>query len=699
MTPNRLAFPPASALVPRTLLAVACGLAVTTPASRAWAQAGPDDASGTVYLSPLVTDADEADPYAEPAPESTIGRDAIDLFGGQNLDDALRSTAGTFTRDNPQNAGVAVNIRGMEGSGRVNMMIDGVRQSFRFTGHEAQGFTYVDTALLGGVDIRRGASGGAAGTGALAGSANFRTLDVDDVLARDDDAGGFLSLSLGDNGSRLSGVTAAAVRAGDWSAVGAISARSPDAYQNGNGEVVPDTGQDLRSGLAKLDYRGAVHRFGGGVMVYDNDFLANSYDQNIRSEQVTTRYGYAPGSDLVDLSVNAYRSMVRMRYGSAPSIPTGGTARGRVIEDTGFGFDASNAMRFGEHVESVVGVSWFRDDVDVVNSTAVPGRGVNPSGESSIASVFSDTTLRWGIADIIAGLRYDRFTIDGSGSVTASNPLGMPAGPYEVDRSEGRFNPSLTLALNVTDWLQPYLRGSKTFRPPTISETLAGGDHPADGGPPQSFFPNPFLKPETSRGLELGANIGKDGLFTPDDRLRAKLTVYREAIDDYVTAMFGPSGTFFGNNAGTSDVRGVEIEGGYDAGFVFANLAWTRTDSDLPSQVNGLGAQSYVPEHVTSATLGTRLLEQRLTLGLRWFDVSRSFIGDINAYDGNPWEPGYHLLDVFANYVLANGIEVRANVSNVLDEAYTPALSTPAGGNAIDTGRGRAWMVTLKLPF
>src|SRR5690606_15185267 len=156
--------------------------------------------------------------------------------------------------------------RGMEGSGRVNMMIDGVRQSFRFTGHEAQGFTYVDTALLGGVDIRRGASGGAAGTGALAGSANFRTLDVDDVLARDDDAGGFLSLSLGDNGSRLSGVTAAAVRAGDWSAVGAISARSPDAYQNGNGDVVPDTGQDLRSGLAKLDYRGAVHRFGGGVM-------------------------------------------------------------------------------------------------------------------------------------------------------------------------------------------------------------------------------------------------------------------------------------------------------------------------------------------------------------------------------------------------------------------------------------------------
>ena len=64
---------------------------------------------------------------------------------------------GTSTRENPQNPGVAVNIRGFEGSGRVNMMIDGVRQNFRFTAHEAKGFAYVDPALLAGVDIMRGA--------------------------------------------------------------------------------------------------------------------------------------------------------------------------------------------------------------------------------------------------------------------------------------------------------------------------------------------------------------------------------------------------------------------------------------------------------------------------------------------------------------------------------------------------------------
>lgn len=93
--------------------------------------------------------------YNTPASVSTAGKSELDTFGQVDTGDVLRAMPGTFTRENPQNPGVAVNIRGLEGSGRVNMMIDGVRQTFRFTGHEAQGFAYVDPALLAGVDIAR----------------------------------------------------------------------------------------------------------------------------------------------------------------------------------------------------------------------------------------------------------------------------------------------------------------------------------------------------------------------------------------------------------------------------------------------------------------------------------------------------------------------------------------------------------------
>ncbi len=682
-------------------LAIALALAGTATAQDRDKVDTAEAAGKTVYLSPLVAEADEADPYAEPSAKSVISADQIGVFGDNNLDDALRATPGTFTRDSPQNPGIAVNIRGVEGSGRVNMTIDGVRQNFRFTGHEAQGLVYVDSALLAGIDINRGAVSTAGGAGALAGTANFRTLGIDDVLRDRAGIGGFLNFGWGSNGGQFGQSAALAYRGDNWGFVAAGSMRAPDDYRNGNDEIVAGTGQDLLSGLLKFEFMpGENHRINIGAVTYDNEFLANSYRQKIDSRQYTARYAFTPDSDLVDLRVNVHRSDVTMSYYTAPGLAGGGGARGRVIEDIGTGFELYNTSVFNDWLSSTYGVEYFHDDIDVINSSPVPNRGVNPSGESAIASVFSDTTLRFGIFEAIVGLRYDRFTAEGSGSVTANNPHGMPAGPYVLDRKEGEFNPKLTLALNPVEWWQPYLTWSRSFRPPTVSELLTGGDHPAEGGPPMSFFPNPFLEPEVSTGWELGSNFHRQGLFASNDRLSFKLAYFRNEIADYITAAFAPTGgVFFGNNPGKSEVKGIEVEGGYDAGFVFGAISYSDTDSELPSQINGFGAQSYVPDRVASATLGVRFFEERLTVGGRWFHVSDAFIGDINTFDDDPWDPGYNLVDAFGNYTFGNGTQLRLNVSNLTDKAFTPVLSTPAGGNLVETGRGRTWTASVRIPF
>ena len=685
---------------PSSVLAMGCIACVLAPIVQAQAlapatRAEPEDPRW--YLSPIVVTAD-ALPDHEVATSDTLGRDAIATFGGDNLDEALRATAGVFTRDSPQNPGIAVNIRGLEGSGRVVMMIDGVRQNFRFTGHEAQGFTYVDSSLLAGVDIARGGGGGVGGGGALAGSANFRTITADDVLQEGRAGGGFAALAWGDNGAGFVPTVAGAVRLGDLSLLAAAAARSPSDYRNGNGEIVRDTAQDLQSGLFKIDYQpSTTHRLSFGSVLYDNEFLANSYPQTIDSTQLNAGYAWTPDDPRVDFALNLHRSDVRMHYGASP-FNNGGSAQGRRIRDLGTGFDAANTWRHGDTATTVFGVEWFRDEVDTRNSATVPDRGVNPSGESAMASAFVDTTLHFDIAQLTAGLRADRFSLEGSGSVTAANPLGMPAGPYSVDRSGTEVNPSATLVIAASDWLQPYLRWSRSARAPTVSETFMGGDHPAEGGPGQSFFPNPFLEPEVARGWEIGAMAAASGLWRSDDRIRAKLTAYRNAIDDYVTAQFG-SGTYFGNNAGTSIVRGIEFQAGYDAGIWFTDVSYTHVDSSLPSQVNGLGAQSYVPDEVLNATLGMRLFARQLTFGLRGSKVSRSFIGEENAYAGDPWEPGYALVDLFAHWAFDNGLSLRANLSNLADTAYTPALSTPAGGTSVDTGRGRSLTLSARYAF
>ena len=58
-------------------------------------------------------------PYQAPAAVSTATKSDINTFGQIDTGDVLRAMPGTYTRESPNNPGVAVNIRGLEGSGRV----------------------------------------------------------------------------------------------------------------------------------------------------------------------------------------------------------------------------------------------------------------------------------------------------------------------------------------------------------------------------------------------------------------------------------------------------------------------------------------------------------------------------------------------------------------------------------------------------
>lgn len=665
-----------------------------------------EDLKDDGYLTPIVLEGGGSDSYGIAGPASHVSADEIEQFGGKNLDDVLRATPGTFTRDNVQNPGIAVNIRGLEGSGRVNMMIDGVRQNFRFTGHEAQGLAYVDPAFLGGIDITRGYGGGVGSGNSLAGAVNFKTLDAADLIKEGNSFGGFATATYGTNRAGWSEAVIGAIRPNDAIAItGGVSKRNPGNYRNGDGDVVSGTEQDVMNGLFKVELTPSdAHSLKLTGNLFHDDFLANSYYQAVRAQNYALNYAYTPGDELIDFRANAYLSDVAMNYDYSPIFPGGGSAQGRSITNRGTGFDLSNTSRFdlgAVAVASNYGVEFFQDRYDVVNSSRVTDRGVNGSGKNQATSVFSNTTFSYGIADLTVGLRYDRFQLTGEGSVAAGNPVGLPAGPYEVDRGEGRLNPSATLALKPLDWFQPYVTYAETSRGPTINEIFMGGSHPS-AGVRQSFFPNPFLEPETSRGWEIGANFILDGVMSDKDSLRFKANYFHNRIENYITAAFTPTGgAYFRNNPGESTVQGVELQAAYDNGDYFASAAYTYTDSHLPSQVNGLGAQSYVPDHVFSATLGARFMEdQALTVGTRLYAVSESYIGEVNAAPGQrPFEPGYGLVDLFANYRFRNGLELSANVVNVFDETYTPALSTPPGGSAIDTGRGRTFLVTAKATF
>ncbi len=622
-----------------------------------------------------------------PAAVTEVDKTQMDRFGRDNLGNMMRSVPGTFTRENPQQPGVAVNIRGFEGSGRVNTMIDGVRQNFRFTGHEASGFTYVDPNFLTGIDIARGAVS-TLGGGGLAGAVNFRTIGVDDVVREGQRFGALGRITGGTNGQDFNSMFAGGMKEGSVGLAAAFSGRIADDFKNGDGVRVDNTGQKLTSGLFKADFGiGEDQKLSLGGILYHNDFAANSYYQTINNRTATISYSYDPSdNDLVDLKVNGYYNNIRMHYKKAIVPSPFARSAGRVIDDIGAGFDVSNTSQaqLGEiALQSVNGVEYFHDDVSGKNT------GVNPADGSSYGGgVFTENTFSYGIVDLIGALRYDFYGL--SGSADAGPTSG---GAYSVDQSKGSLNPRLTLAVNPTDWLQPYVTYSQSQRAPTLQETMLGGDHP--GGTSASFLPNPFLMPESQQGWEIGVNVKKDGLLTPEDVLRLKADYFDMQIEDFITSRTHP---VFGkmqyvNLPGTTHQKGFELSADYDAGFAFTNLAYTHTDTDLPSVQPGLGALSYLPRDIVSLTLAGRFFDRRLTAGTRINYISNTlgfdFLEPVNTVE----EDGYTLVDLFTSYKLTEEIDLNFKVTNLFDKQYTPALST------IGSGQGRTYYLSTQFQF
>ncbi|WZB67462.1 TonB-dependent receptor plug domain-containing protein [Achromobacter xylosoxidans] len=176
----------------------------------------------------------------------------------------IQDTPGVASAVNRQNPGLSINIRGMQDFGRVNMMIDGMRQDFVQNGHmQRNGEMYVDSELLSEVEVERGVVRGVHGTGAMAGSVDFRTLDFGDVLREGRDIGlklrGTSGMGYQGNGVNFIGSAAGAARAGEnLEVLAAVSRRSIGDYRFGlrggqfdwNKEVV----RDSDGGRSKVEF-------------------------------------------------------------------------------------------------------------------------------------------------------------------------------------------------------------------------------------------------------------------------------------------------------------------------------------------------------------------------------------------------------------------------------------------------------------
>lgn len=121
-------------------------------------------------------------PYLTAAPTAHISASDIQHFRGSSPADMFRATPGVTSGEARNGAGsIDINIRGMQGMGRVQTTVDGAENSLQvYQGYQGiSNRTFVDPDLLAGIDITKGSD---VSSGGIAGTVSMKTLDPADIV-------------------------------------------------------------------------------------------------------------------------------------------------------------------------------------------------------------------------------------------------------------------------------------------------------------------------------------------------------------------------------------------------------------------------------------------------------------------------------------------------------------------------------------
>ncbi len=594
------------------------------------------------------------------------------------VSDFLELVPGVTTSESPGDPATAINIRGLQDFGRVNVTIDGARQNFQTSGHGANGVFYFDPEMLGQVQVTRGATATAEGASQIGGVVAFDTLTADDVLDADRIAGARARMRYGSNGDEVMGHTEFATRIGDaFDLVAAGTAKRDDDYRDGNGDVVPESWDEMLSGLLKARWRPTdEQQITASALLYRARYDAGGglsgntvRRTSAKSDTYSLRYRYTPAdTPWVDLGVNAYfnDSATHQTDETGSNI---GSKRSFDLDTTGL--DAANTSRFetGPFAHALsYGVNAFHD---AMKSTDEAGSAnlYTPSGQRTVYGGFIEDRIGLGWFELIPALRYDRFELSGNGT---SNSGGAPS-------------PKVTLAVTPVEQLTLFTSYAEAWRAPTITETLMAGFPP----PPAvfEFLPNPNLKPETAHEVQFGANVRFNDVAMDGDQFRMKIVGYHNVVDDYIaqvrvidTSSGPPIVAEQYQNLDRVHLWGGEIEATYDAGFAFVSVAGQIVDGFEDDRKNGLHKKLYsIPADRVVTTLGVRALEDRLLAGVRI--AAYGAVEDVPS--GSTPAGGYTLFDIFAAYAVNDRLTANLQVENLFNRQYQQYLdlaTTPGAG-------------------
>jgi vitamin B12 transporter len=195
-----------------------------------------------------------------------------------------------------------------------------------------------------------------------------------------------------------------------------------------------------------------------------------------------------------------------------------------------------------------------------------------------------------------------------------------------------------------------------------------------------SFDPNPALKPEESRGFDIGAD------FAIADSGRVSITYFDANLENEIVGTFD-SATFrssVANLSGKSNRRGFEADVQYSPSADLAVwFSYTYTDAKQsdgqlevrrPRHAGSAGLTYTLPSASGAITLAADYNGQQEDLDFRSFSSARVTLRD------------YTLVRLAGQYAITRNVALTARVENLLDQDYEEVFSYRPSGRAFYAG-------------
>lgn len=586
---------------------------------------------------------------------TVVDAERLERLAPQDLRDILRDVPGISFSGGPRAGVMSPTIRGL-GDERVVIRIDDTRQNYQ-VGHKAR--IFVEPDLLKQVEVLRGPGSTMFGSGAIGGVINMTTKDAADLLQPGRKAGAITRYSYASNPNENHVTGTAFARPIDAvDVLASISHRNFGNMEDGSGEKLVDSGDNIVSGLFKLGIAPAPHhkataqveRYVSNTTIpltadsRSNGAPANTADRDLTRTTYALRYAYDnPADTLFNLNATLYRNETELD--DVRQSDRRLDERDQITE----GFDLANTSRFGlaggQHALTYGVESYEDSQTGRRNNVATPGW--YPDASMSILGGFVQDEISFGRLTVTPGLRYDSFDLSAVG---------------QRERSDDALSPKLGVAYQLTSWAQPYASYAQAFRAPSLTTMFNSGMH----YPGNNFVANPDLKAETAQNFEIGANLKWRDVLAKD-KLTAKLAAYHNNVDDYIEQTIGATTTTT-RNIDKARVRGVEAEMGYDSLTWFGSVGAAMIRGKNVTDHTSLNS---IPADQVSLTLGRRFQEWGVEAGWRTtlVDAQNRVSASANA------SSGYTLHDLFASWTppqLDDMVRVDFAVDNLFDKYYRP---------------------------